>query len=101
MTIVSLKTKCKFLVHTTSLSVVYKLHYLCPKNVRFLFEYNIYICHDGVAMESPFGHILINIFIGKLERSVIRGLANKLNNWRRYVDDTICYIKVNSTDYAP
>ena len=35
-----------------------------------------------------------------LERSVIPGLANKLNNWRRYVDDTICYIKVDSIYYV-
>ena len=36
----------------------------------------------------------------ELERSVIPGLANKLNNWRRYVDDTICYIKHDSIDYV-
>ena len=36
----------------------------------------------------------------ELERSVIPDLANKLSNWRRYVDDTICYMKVDSIDYV-
>ena len=35
----------------------------------------------------------------ELERSVIPGLANKFKNWRRCVDNTICYIKVHSIDY--
>ena len=56
--------------------------------------------NDSVAMGSPLGPILANIFMVELERSVIPGLANKANNWRRYVDDTICYIEVDSIDYV-
>ena len=51
-------------------------------------------------MGSPLGPKLVNISMVELERPVIPGLANKLNNWRRYVDDTICYIKVDSVDYV-
>ena len=43
---------------------------------------------------------MVNIFMVELDISVIPRLANKLNNWRRYVDDTICYIKVDSLDYV-
>ena len=39
-------------------------------------------------MGSPLGPILAISFLVELERSVIPGLANKLKNWRRYVDDT-------------
>ena len=64
------------------------------------FDNNIYIQNDGVAMGSPLDPILANIFMVELERSVIPDLANKLSNWRRYVDDTICYMKVDSIDYV-
>ena len=36
----------------------------------------------------------------ELERSVIPGLANKLKNWRRYVNNSTFYIKDDSIDYA-
>ena len=77
-----------------------ELLYLCAKNVHFSFDNNIYIQSDGAAMGSPLGPILANVFMVELQRSVIPGLANKLNNWKRYVDDTICYIKVDSIDYV-
>ena len=81
-------------------SEIKELLYLCTKNFRFSFDNNIYIQNDGVAMGSSLGLILVNIFMVELERSVIPGLSNKLNNWRRYVDDRICYIKVDSIDYV-
>ena len=84
----------------TSRSEMKELLYLCTKNVHFSFDNNIYIQNDGVAMGSPLGPILANIFMAELERSVIPGLANKLDNWRRYVDDTICNKKVDSIDYV-
>ena len=71
-----------------------ELLYLCTKNVNFSFDNSIYNQSDGVAMGSPLGPIL------ELERSVTPGLANKLNNWRRYSDDTICYVKVDSIYYV-
>ena len=77
-----------------------QIFYLYTKNVHFLFEYNIYIQNDSVVLGSPFGPILANIFKVELERSVIPGVANKLNNWRRYVDYMICCVKVDSTDYV-
>ena len=62
----------------------------------------LYLCtsSDGVVMGSPLGPILANIFMVELERFVIPGLANKLNSWGQYVDDTICYIEVDSIDYV-
>ena len=75
-----------------SRSEVKELLYLCTKNAHFLFDNNIYIQNDGVAMGPPLGPILANIFMVEFERSVIPGLANKLNNWRRCVDDTILFL---------
>ena len=51
-------------------------------------------------MGSRLGHILANIIMVELERSLIPALANKLKDWRRYVDDTICYKKAESIDYV-
>ena len=51
-------------------------------------------------MRCPLGLILTNIFVIEFERSVIPDLTNKLNNLRRYVDDTICEIKVESKDHV-
>ena len=51
-------------------------------------------------MESPLGPILANIFMDELERSVIPGITNKLNNCKRHVDDTICYIKADTINYV-
>ena len=62
-----------------------KLLYLRSKNAHFLFDNNFYIHKDSVAIGSPLGLVLVNIFMVKLKHSVILGLANKLNNWRRYV----------------
>ena len=83
-----------------SRSKVKELLYLCSKNAHFSFDNNIYIQNDGVATGPPLGPILTNIFMVEFERSVIPGLANKLNNWRRCVDDTICVIKVDSIDHV-
>ena len=81
-------------------SEIKELLYLCTKNFHFSFDNNIYIQNDGVAMGSSLGLILVNIFMVELESSVIPGLSNRLNNWRRYVDDRTCYIKVDSIDYV-
>ena len=83
-----------------SRSEMKELLYLCTKNVNFSFDNSIYNQSDGVAMGSPLGPILANMFVVELERSVTPGLANKLNNWRRYSDDTICYVKVDSIYYV-
>ena len=81
-------------------SQIKELHYLYTKNVHFSFDNNIYIQNDGVVLGSPLGPVLVNIFMVELECSVISCLADKLNNWRIYVDDTICYIKADSSDYV-
>ena len=73
---------------------------LCTKSVHFTFDGNIYVQNDGVAMGSPSGPVLANIFLVELERSVIPTLMGKMKCWARYVDDTLCYIKTGSTDYV-
>ena len=35
---------------------------LCTKSVHFTFDGNIYVQNDGVAMGSPLGPVLVNIW---------------------------------------
>ena len=66
---------------------------LCTKNVHFSYNHDIYIQRDGVAMGSPLGPLLAGIFMVNLERSSVPQLNVYINFWRRYVDDTITFVK--------
>ncbi|XP_057310566.1 uncharacterized protein LOC130648530 [Hydractinia symbiolongicarpus] len=50
---------------------------------------------DGVAMGSPLGPVLANIFMVELEKEIVPKLENSVKFWKRYVDDTICFVKEN------
>ena len=63
---------------------------LCTKNAHFTFNNEINIQVDGVAMGSPLGPVLANIFMVELETSVISKLRNKVKLWKRFVDDIYC-----------
>ena len=73
---------------------------LRTKSVHFTFDGNIYVQNESVAMGSPLGAVLTNIFVVELERSVIPTLMDKMKCWTRYIDDSLCYIKTNSIDYV-
>ena len=66
-----------------------ELLHLCTKNVYFTFNGEIYIQIDGVAMGSPLGPVLANIFMVELEKIIIPKLEKEVKLWRRFVDDTI------------
>ena len=72
---------------------------LCTKNVHFSYNHDIYIQRDGVAMGSPLGPVLEGIFMVNLERSLVPQLNVYFNFWRRYVDDTITFVKIGSVEY--
>ena len=47
-----------------------ELLYLCAKQLHFTFNDEIYIKCDNVAMASPLGPLLANIFMTSLEEEV-------------------------------
>ena len=59
---------------------------MAVKNVEFSFNSHIYKHIDGVAMGSPLGLILANIFVGLL-RSILFSKFQKPIHYIRYVDD--------------
>ena len=73
---------------------------LRTRSVHFTLDGNIYVQNDGVAMGSPLGLVLANIFMVELERPVIPTLMDKMKRWTRYVDDTACYIKTDSIGHV-
>ena len=67
---------------------------LCTKNVHFTFNNNIYKQTDRVAMGSPIGPVLADIIMVELENTMVPRLSNHFHFWRRHVDDTFTFVKV-------
>ena len=55
---------------------------------------------QGVAIGSPLGPVLRNIFMVELETALITNLSNKLSSWRQFVDDRICFEKKDSIKFV-
>ena len=73
-----------------------ELLYLCPKNKHFTRDNKPNLQVDGVAMSSPLGPVLVNIFMVEFERNIIPTLSNGISLWKRYVDDNIYFINLTS-----
>ena len=68
--------------------------------MHFSFNSDIYIQIDGVAMGSPLGPVLANIFMVELESVLVPKLKDYVKKWRRFVDDTFVYVKRGSIEYV-
>ena len=75
-----------------------KLLELCTKEMHFSFNDVIYKQVDGVAMGSPLGPVLANVFMVELENQLIPKMSEKVSLWERYVDDTFTFIKENEIE---
>lgn len=60
---------------------------LCTQNVQFSFNQKLYFQKDGVAMGSPLGPILADIFVGYVENFLFSNQL-KPDYYFRFVDDT-------------
>ena len=77
-----------------------KLLTICTKNVHFSFNNDIYVQIDGVAMGSPLGPVLANIFMVELESVLVPKLNDYVKKWRCFVDVTFVYVKRGSIEYV-
>ena len=69
---------------------------LCTKDVQFNFSRTTYVQKDAVAMGSKLTPVLAGIFMVELERAVIPKLSQHLQYWKRYVDDTIVLLVMDT-----
>ena len=49
-------------------------------------------------MGSPLGPVLTGIFMTELETSIIPFLGRSVLKWKRYVDNTFCYVKIGTVN---
>ena len=54
---------------------------------------------DGVTMQSPLGPVLADIFMIELEKAVLPELIECIKYWKRYVNDTISFVKLGTINY--
>ena len=73
---------------------------LCTKEMHFSFNNKVYKQTNGVAMGSPLGPVLANIFMVHLEQIMIPRLAGQMSSWFRYVDDTFTFVKEDEIDFV-
>ena len=53
----------------------------------------IYRQVNGVAMGSPLGPVIANVFMVELEKDLVPKTREQISLWYRYVDDTLTFIK--------
>ena len=77
-----------------SLNDLEKLLLLCVADVQFIFNENYYTQVDGVAMGSPLGPILANIFLSYHENKLLTKIKIPLTYFR-YVE---IFVVLHSTN---
>ena len=65
---------------------------------HFTFNNYIYIQIDGVAMGSPLGPVVANIFMVELKSVLVSKLNDHVKKWRRFVNGTFVYVKRGSIE---
>ena len=73
---------------------------LCTKEMHFSFNGKIYRQVNGVAMGSPLGPVLANIFMVELESSLVPTMREWISVWYRYVDDTFTFVRKGGIDFV-
>ena len=73
---------------------------LCTKEMHFSFNGKVYRQINGVAMGSPLGPVLANIFMVELETSLVPTMREWISLWFRYVDDTFTFVKKGGIDFV-
>ena len=90
----------KEIVTNITLNELKELLLLCTKNVHFSLNGQFYLQIDGIAMGSPLGPVIASILMVELERSLLPKLSSYMTSWKRYVDDTIAYVKTDAIDHV-
>ena len=60
-----------------------------------MFNGQLYLQEDGIAMGSTLGPVIAGIFMVELERNLLPTLSQYMTSFKRYVDETISYVKAD------
>ena len=79
---------------------IMKLLTLCTKNSYFRFNDKLYKQTEGFDMGDPLSALMSNLFMEDLEQRAIASAPAecRLSLWKRYVDDILEKVKLNTTD---
>ena len=80
----------------STLLIILKLLYMCTKDMHFIFNKRGYRQVDCVAMGSPLGLVIANIFMSELESILVPLMSEDVSFWARYVDDTFAFVRRGS-----
>ena len=70
------------------------------KHVHFTYDEKNDTQKDGVAMGSPLGLPLANIFMISLEEAILPSIKKQYTHWKRYVDETRAYIDASKIKFV-
>ena len=63
-------------------------------DTQFMFDGNMYVQHNGVAMRAHLAPIIADVFMAELETTLMDRLEQKgVREWHRYVDDTFVLVE--------
>ena len=71
---------------------------ICLKTTYFVYNQQYYEQTDGAAMGCPVSPVVANIFMEHIEEQGIQHSPAPVRFWRRYVDDTFCFLQRSSVD---
>ena len=82
-------------------SQIIKLLQICLRTTYFLYQGQYYEQKDGTAMGSPVSLVVANIYMEHIEEIAISSPPHPIRFWRRYVDDTFCFLDTLSVKDVP
>ena len=66
---------------------------ICLRTTYFMYQQQFYEQTDGAAMGSPVSPVVANIFMEYIEEAALHSPPSPVRFWRRYVDDTFCFLQ--------
>ena len=71
---------------------------ICLKTTYFMYHQQFYEKAEGAAMGSPVSPVVANIFMEFMEEVAISTSPSPVRFWKRYVDDTFCFLQKTAVD---
>ena len=71
---------------------------VCLKTTYFVYQHKYYEQTDSAAMGSPVSPVVANIFMEHVEEEALRTSPHGVRCWKRYVDDTFCFLRRATVD---